>query len=230
MALSNWDTLAVDLEGQPIDGSFTSPGGASVAIYKNWLYIRDEKAWHDGSFVKPTIMQIQHGELDYHDVDIVAIRGPQNGVYVACWHVSKKTVTGMVGCGVSGYYGSEWVGVQPESVKFLQEWISASEKSFHEELIQSLAKDFDEDCVKRIGKTKEEFIEETRAERHFVFREEIARVKIDKGLRFNQGDAYFAEKLGFEIPATETGKAQSTILSRMIGSDEVVEEVSHEDE
>ena len=59
MALSNWDTFAVDEKGEPTDGRFTSALGVEVEIYKNWLYVRDEQAWRDGGrFVSPTVMSM----------------------------------------------------------------------------------------------------------------------------------------------------------------------------
>src|SRR5271154_4408257 len=83
MALSNWDTLAVDEKGEPCSGSFVSPLGIEIEIYKNWLYVRDAKAWveSDHCFTNDTIMQIENGKLRYKDVEITAIRGPKNGVY-----------------------------------------------------------------------------------------------------------------------------------------------------
>ena len=44
MALSNWATLAWDENGEPCDGRLEAEG-ISIAIYKNWIYVRDEKAW-----------------------------------------------------------------------------------------------------------------------------------------------------------------------------------------
>ena len=38
-----------------------------------------------------------------------------------------------------------------------------------------------------------------------------------KGLRYNQGDAYFAKVLGFETPATPPGEVQPTIMSQILG-------------
>jgi hypothetical protein len=82
MALSNWDTMAVNAKGEPTNGVFTSKLGVTVEIYKNWLYLRDEKAWQEGGrFVKSTVGQIESGVLTYKDVSIVAKRGPQGGVY-----------------------------------------------------------------------------------------------------------------------------------------------------
>jgi hypothetical protein len=110
MALSNWDTYALNLKGEPSDGTFTSPAGISVEFYKNWLYVHDPRAWHEGlGFVKPVIMEVNHGQLRYGDVNVVSARGPQNGIYAAVWSgwesakEPEQQLRGMVGIGCSGF-------------------------------------------------------------------------------------------------------------------------------
>lgn len=116
MALSNWDDLAFDLTGQKQQSTFRTPLGIELDIYKNWLYIRDEKAWREGGgYVHPTVMQISQGVVRYHDLNILAARGPQNGVYVLAWHHTPEDPVGLIGCGVYGYSGDEWVGVTSAS-------------------------------------------------------------------------------------------------------------------
>jgi hypothetical protein len=222
MALSNWDTLAVDLQGNSIGGSYVSPAGVGVEIYKNWLYIQDQKAWRKGSYCKPTIMEIQHGHLTYCDVEIHAIRGPQNGVYVACWNWAfdekkrgdRPEYMGMVGCGVYGYDYDEWIGVTDSSKAFLQTWVSTQYALYDEEQIQRMLEQ-----MRRDKRSAEDIADAERIMRELAydFPKAIAQVQIgENALRFNQGDAYFAEQLGSEVPATETGKAQPTVMSEII--------------
>lgn len=135
MALSNWDTLAIDLAtGESIQGGFVTPGGVYVAIYKHWVFIHDKTAWREGGrFVATTIMRIQKGSLHYHDVHIEAIRGPQDGVYMACWHrkwpnEGDPIYTGMVGCGLYAFDGEVPVGVRPESLEYLKAWVASEEE------------------------------------------------------------------------------------------------------
>lgn len=45
VALSNWDTLAIDHNNNSINGVIKSKMGVTVRIYKNWLYIEDNIAW-----------------------------------------------------------------------------------------------------------------------------------------------------------------------------------------
>lgn len=214
MALSNWDTLAVDLNGKPQSGTFISPGGVEVRIYKNWIYVSDPAAWREGgSFVDHTVMEIQHGSLQYHDVHIEAIRGLA-GIYVACWHINwgkeeKETVyTGMIGCGVYGFEGEEWVGVLPENVEFLQKWISHQERTFTEDYIEGLTK---VDSAFDAQSMRESF--------HYDFPDEIAKVSLDQATRFNQGDMYFADRLGQSkapVGDTKPGEAGQPTIMKII--------------
>lgn len=131
MALSNWDTLAIDLDSKPIAGSFTSPLGVQVAFYKNWLYVYDAKAWRkDSGYSEPCVMNVNEGELVYLDVQIRAIRGPQQGVFAVVTSGSSygKTLQGMVGCGVYGFKDETWVGVNEESVKFLRHYLDTTDE------------------------------------------------------------------------------------------------------
>jgi len=186
MALSNWDTMAVDLGGNPCGGSFASPQGVTVEFYKNWLYIRDEKAWVEGrSFVKSTVAHVNSGDLSYGDVHIVAVRGPQGGVYAVVTSGYGEKQIGMVGCGVYGFDGDEWVGVTAESKEFLQKFL--------------------------LSEDQEGFAE---------FSDKVRAVKLGGALRFNQGDAYVADRLGEDTPASEPGQAEKPILLQALDKPE----------
>lgn len=188
MALSNWDTLAVNEKGEAINGVFTSPMGVTVEFYKNWLYVRDEKGWVEGgAFVKPTVMEVQHGYFTYKDVHIIAARGPQGGIFACVWSGSEwakpSTVTGMVGCGVYGYEDHDFVGVTAVSKSWLKAWLTETDE----------AGDPNVDAPK-------------------VF----TQLDFDKTLRFNQGDAYFAKHLGRDVPATPVGEQEAPALEKAI--------------
>ena len=101
-------------------------------------------------------MEFQHGHITYKDVSIQAIRGPQNGIFGAVWHESWNKETkdmdfnGMVGCGVYGFEGEEWVGVMPSSVLFLKEALTHAVRTYNEEDIAEWMKGFhSEDPAKR---------------------------------------------------------------------------------
>jgi len=252
MALSNWDTLAVDETGESTNGVFVSPLGVSVEFYKNWLYVRDRKGWQEGGrFVEPTVMQVDHGSLSYKDVSICAVRGPQNGVYAVVestiyppsltgdcskckakakshWHekgcpdfVDTKYLV-MVGCGVYGYSGEDWVGVDDESKKFLVDWIQKSSEEeipMPRQLVNKLATEGD---IKAHFASKGQKVTRITEENIFIayesfaFEDHIRKIDLSKALRFNQGDAYFASKLGTEIPATEPGTAEEPWMTQML--------------
>lgn len=128
MALSNWDTLAVDEKGEPTDGRFTSPLGVQVEIYKNWLYVRDEQSWREGGrFIAPTVMSVTHGELVYNDVSFYAVRGPKEGIYLAVWtgYPHEPNWKAMVGIGCYGYDDHRWIGVQAADIRFLEIMLKA---------------------------------------------------------------------------------------------------------
>jgi hypothetical protein len=220
MALSNWDTLAVDLNGEPCNGSYTSPLGIVVSIYKNWVYVYDAQAWHkDGQFVEPCVMQFQHGEIVYKDVNLQFVRGPQEGIYGACWHEQcpekgPTIYTGFIGCGVYGFDGDKWVGVLPSSFDFLRRIITHTEPMFSDDEILDW-------LVGLEGEKRTAFEAELRVSRTGHFPEPIAAVSLGKAQRFNQGDEYFAQHLGAggdaaAIVATEVGKADPTLLSELV--------------
>src|SRR3990167_4005838 len=108
MALSNWDTLAINHLGESTNGVFVSPQKLSVSIRKNWLVVVDEVGKH--------LADIQYGEITIKDTHIVAIRGPQQGIYAAVFSGYEEKAVGMLCIGVYGFIKDQWVGVQQESV------------------------------------------------------------------------------------------------------------------
>ena len=116
MALSNWDTMALDENGEPTNGVMEGCSeGASCEIYKNWLYVRDREMWCDGrGYVEPTIAKVDSGSVMVSDFEIEAIRGPQSAIFVKVTSMRyKEKVEGeayrelevrrMGGIGCSGY-------------------------------------------------------------------------------------------------------------------------------
>lgn len=213
MALSNWDTLSVNLKGEHNGGSYTSPLGVKVRFYKNWIYVSDPVAWKENcGYVKDTIMEIHKGTIKYKDVHIEAIRGPQNGIYavVHSGYQHNNTLQGMVGCGVYGYEEEEWVGVESSSKDFLQNWISEktwkSEKEYIDYIKNSIGMNIDENN-EQTKKIIKDAMEDT------VFAKTIANINLSESKRFNQGDAYF---VGSKNASTEVGKQNDTILSNII--------------
>jgi hypothetical protein len=235
MALSNWDTLAIDHKGQPCAGLFISPCGVNVHFYKNWLYIHHEPAWHAKSgFSSPCVGQIQHGDLSYLDVDIEAVRGPQQGVYavVSCGFETdssgERPFKAMVGCGVYGFDDETWVGVTQESRDFLQSYITRSERMTRDEAIEVMKSQ----RIYKMGggqpevKTNqyEEALKDGSLERwidnylepDYEFNSTIRALDLSKATRFNQGDQFFANTVNKETPATAVGKAKRPVILNII--------------
>jgi hypothetical protein len=192
MALSNWDTLALTAEG-PCNGAFTSPLGVTVEIYKNWLYVRDPEAWREGRYTEPVIMEIQHGEVNYRDVCILAQRGPQNGVYVMVWsgYEWNPGADMMVGCGVYGFSErqSDEVEVKPEDYQ----WLGVTDESLAF-LRQMVVERLDQDWH----------------EPHAILADSVW----EGAVRFNQGDAFF---MGADEAATAVGDGEAPLIMQMLG-------------
>lgn len=233
MALSNWDTLAIDLDGKPTNGVFVSPkSGVTVELYKNWTHIRDPKGWHEGGgYVEDVVAQVEQGSIRYHDIHVEAIRGPQNGIYVACWTVDwtqkdeegkpKPKYYGMIGCGVYGYDKHDWVGVEKESLQFLKDWVSKREKVWDEEEITNLVEDLKEEIREGMAKqgyreTPEQYAEYLKNQTRYIFDKEIAEVDFSKALRFNQGDGFFEDALGIDPSGTPVEEGSEPVLMKML--------------
>ncbi len=190
MALSNWDTLALNKEGKPTNGVFKSTQGIMVSIYKNWLYVEDKDAWRDeDAFVEPIVMEIQEGRLTYKTIQILAKRGPQNGIYCVVYTLpyrdEKEKFNLMAGIGCYGFDGDKWVGVEPASVEYMAKLCTNDGELFE-------AADWME-------------VEEA-----------LHNIDFSKALRFNQGDAFFAIHGGVSTPASKVGKAEEPVIMKVI--------------
>lgn len=114
----------------------------------------------------------------------------------------------MLGVGCYAYKGSRFVGVTRAEVKFLRDWV-------HESWTNKMK-------LPRWSKRKHKNGRPVRLKsywkpfREFAFDEEIRAIPLGKVLRFNQGDAFFARNLKFNVPATKPGKGKDTILMRSL--------------
>lgn len=243
MALSNYDSMAVNAKGEPTNGVFTSKLGVTVEVYKNWIYVRDPKAWQPGgSYIEPTVAQVEEGLLTYKDVHIAAKRGPKNGIYCVvtsqsydyapprgCKHCGKKNEPGkkekefhasgcpavfaaMLGIGCYAYVGQKFVGVTKAEVKFLKDWLHASWVAR-----MNMAGAWVSEWNSKTGKRRD-YKPKPRWHkyREYAFSEEIRAIPLGKVLRFNQGDAFFARNLKFKVPATKPGKGKDTLLMQSL--------------
>lgn len=129
MALSDYDTLAINHTGAATNGSFISPLGVSVDLYKNWIYVRDPDAWQPGAYVRPTIMEIQDGFIRYRDVTIVAMRRikPTRSIFALAYsgYNYDSSYSGMVGVAGIGWRRDEFTGITNEHLAILRDWLGS---------------------------------------------------------------------------------------------------------
>ena len=217
MALSDWDVLMMNEQGKPTKALFTSPKGVQVEIYKNWIHIHDEKAWiGEGLFAytKPIVMKIEEGKLDYKDIEIVAIRGPQNGVYVAVWSTiwvkdnEYPKIIGCLGCGVSGYTrNGRYVGVTKSSLRwFIRE---INKKEIEEMVIHESPRGVSKRWTTKVIPVKVNV---------YDIPDELKKLNLLKGQRYNLGDAFFTGATGASLQNSKPGKAAATTMSKIIKS------------
>ena len=203
MALSNWDAMAMNEEGAPIAARWRSRAGVEVEIYKNWIYVRDEKAWQkESQFIKPTVMHVTHGFLVYKDVNIASIRGPQMGIFAVVWSGASyakptdedyeiRRVRGMAGCGVvAADDDGACVGLTPDTMKWWLDTLMRKERGDEVATDQWYWADVPD-----------------------VFRA----IDWSKALRYNQGDEFLADHgVGDGVHATPPGQAEPPLMSRML--------------
>ena len=202
MALSDYDTAAVSLDGEMSDGVYTSPLGVTVRIYKEHLYIEDPKAWAPGGmFIEPVVGQIEKGDLYYKDVRIFAMPGEHRGVCAAVWSMGKvDEVLGFVGVGHYGWLGTEWVGVTPAHI----EW-------FRGKLNESVTEEYSLD----LGPDREPF--RSTDTRFLIDVPPRVRAAMNGTFeRFNQGDKYFSDRLGTVLPSSAPGEAEGPLLMALL--------------
>lgn len=127
MALANWDEFGMAENGELVRPCCGTEG-ASVHLYKNWLFVEDEQSWRRGGhrFAAPIVAKIDRGLVEYRDVTIEAWRGPQDGVF-ALAH-SQTDLVLMVG--VDAYDGKtgERVGVLSSSLVWFADMLDAQKE------------------------------------------------------------------------------------------------------
>lgn len=171
----------------------------------------------------------------------------QNAVFVFCKHsyTAENGYKYFGGIGCSGYvnkieqvltrigrkdeisddwcYGSEESGVSDYGRNFIHHIMNLET---HEKIVywdegKKGEYDYSKDWIGVTEKLKKEFfawMSGLGLEYSDVrFQRWLARCRKSKGLRFNQGDAYFAKRLKKPIPATRIGKQKSPVMMKMIG-------------
>lgn len=188
MALSNYATIAWDENGEPCSGKIEAEGTV-IDIYKDWLYVHDEKAWRENSgFGRYTIMEISEGQLRYNGFKIITKRGSNEELFVVVeYNNSYSSSLGkeeeeerkqLFGIACYAYDGDDYVGVSEKTKKEFFDWI----------------KDTKEDWLYHI---------------------DVCLEKIKDFNTINQGDAYLAKEMGIETPIN----THEPILSKILKSE-----------
>ena len=218
MALSNWDIYAIDEQSQSTNGVFESATGIAVELYKNWLYIHDEKGWQNGgAYNRPVVAQIWHGSFTYKDVHIRAWRGPKNGIYAFVWSgwEHKKTLKVMAGIGCYGFHDEEWVGVEHSEIAFLA---SKCPPPINIPAPEYKTMKTDEERERAFALVMQAYDAENA--RDILDEESIRTLNLQffSAKRFNQGDAFFAKAFGDNpgIIATNPGETEDPLMIQIL--------------
>lgn len=227
MALSNWDTLAINKDGKPAPGRHTFTGGTTLEIYKNWCYVSNEKMYvKESSFEPPVIASINGCDMNLAGLTIKAIRGKQDSIFLFAQAGHEETFEVFAGIGCYGYgntfeqyckehnieyipydyTSSIWVdGKQRESVGW---WEPKSE----------MVLDEGTDLHPWVGvepgtladfKAWLQSLDE-------VNNGWFNKINWDELVRFNQGDFYFAQHMGVPLPNTAPGQSEQPVIMEML--------------
>jgi len=112
MSGSDYERLSLNRRGRPIKELKTA-SGVVAEIYKNWVYIRDPKAWRPGRFIEPTIAEFRRGYMEYRDLNLLAEPMPgREGIFCAAWTCIGTELRGMVGIGVYAWRNAAHVALR----------------------------------------------------------------------------------------------------------------------
>jgi hypothetical protein len=184
MPLSDWDVLAIDEQGRPSNGtSETSPAGVRIDPYEGRLQLAGAELWHPlSTFAPPQIGTVGWGDVALLDVRVLA-----------------EPVSSGPGGAARGFVWATWfvrgadvvatVGVSVLGFNSTGTYVgvTAADVGLFREVLARWAK-------------------EGRMPR------ELAELGTGGALRFNQGDAFFAKKLGHACSATPPGEAELPVL------------------
>lgn len=204
MSLSDWDSLSVNENGKSIDGTFTTSSGVKVEIYKNWIYIHDEKAWRNQRYSKPIVMEITQGSVIYQDLQLLALRGPQNGVYVVAWDTKDcAKPRGMIGCGVSVFskdrkHRTRHVGVMKSSLSWLKKELNKKETTYSTSTLYR-------------GNSRPIHRRHRYEDYVYYVPDVFRKLDLKKAERFNQGDVFLSRRQGDVF--LSLGKHKKTMAS-----------------
>jgi len=229
MAMSNWDALAFDTNGNPCASEMETKDGL-LEIYKNWF-----------SFGK---INVEEGNLWVGSTSILAKRGPQNGIFVfvtvydsSAEEGKKKSIFSGIGCsscddnlprmseamGVDLSLSDSWIkGSEygPDGNFYTLSYYDATKEEgsrYPEFRIEQEGNEhLNSKVVGVMQETYEEYIKWLEAvvsdQSDDQVKEWFDKVKTTAPKRFNQGDTYLGEE-----EMSEIGDGDTPIALQMIG-------------
>lgn len=239
MALSNWDTLAIDTAGNPCDGSIRGEEGSSVEVYKNWLYVNDPRMHYEKSqYTRCVIAEIMEGCITLSDFTIHATRGPQQSVigFIKAHGKEGKDDKYMFCIGAYGYSDPTCVickamGINPDDYDdIMTSWGYCQEKRTvqiyaikNEEVVFNkkipVEPQFEAEFIGITTDTLRfalDWLQKEAGGKYDSTKEWVQKVIRAHKTRFNQGDMFFSDHFAEETPTTRIGEAKPTILSEIL--------------
>lgn len=246
MALSNWDTMAFNEQGKSSRGIFVHPQSkVELELYKNWLYIRSAEMWKEAkwNFTNNTIAHLNEGNVRIGGWEIDAIRGPQSSIFFLASYGSmengkytKKFVGGISGSGYRDVVEdtlislgraneinedwcefSEWNG--DDDIRGIHNFATNEKIITHRES-QDGPYDYSADWIGILQATFEAYVDWIRGKCGKYdndIADWLAKVEASEKLRYNQGDAYFADAGLLEnMPATEAEKTHKPVFNTLL--------------
>lgn len=194
-------------------------------------------------FSSPVIASIHEGYVNFFGIQIIAARGPQNSIFlfVCSRNWSDNTHHIMAGIGGYGYddntdrllkaldidttkyksvfqmtsfepNGETYIGIDcfDENGKLFEFKLPLNGNEYLESQWTGITKETAQEFfnwLETIYDKSDIYVEEKQ------FHEWLNKIKNSEHLRFNQGDAFFANMLGEEIPTTEIGKESTPLIT-----------------
>jgi len=189
MALSNWDTFAMDHTGTPCLGTFISTKGVKVEIYKNWIFLKDQ-AWSKigERYIVPYTMHLYTSRLRYSDVEVASLFVGQT-IYMAVWEGYEDedntlpAFRGMIGIGTMGHHSDskDYIGATEKQIAKLKKFLNTQTTTYSVNIPKTLAN-----------------------------------LDLSKGKRYNQGDMFFHNHLGLPSQCSTVGNAKETLFMQIL--------------
>lgn len=129
MALSNWDTFAMNEKSKSCEAIFKSPRGVVVKAYKNWLHIEDGTSHQNNNNISTSvIMTMYSGEITFRDTNIICSfqedenDEDMNRTLFCIWNPDYETKITKGICGIC-----QFGDINHESIDCLQKFLASTD-------------------------------------------------------------------------------------------------------